>query len=102
MNPAKTTNRREGFQPNPKLRLREQVREVMRFKHFSLRTEEAYCDWHIHPPSSPCPPAQSSGQSRSLSLLPFQTILSFCQKIPPHHFDISQPVLYYLRWRFTW
>ena len=26
MNPAKTTNRREGFQPNPKLRLREQVR----------------------------------------------------------------------------
>ncbi len=45
MNPAKTTNRREGFQPNPKLRLREQVREVMRFKHFSLRTEEAYWIW---------------------------------------------------------
>ena len=28
--------------PNPKLRLREQVREVMRFKQFSRRTDEAY------------------------------------------------------------
>jgi len=27
--------------PNPKLRLREQLHEVMRFKHYSLRTEEA-------------------------------------------------------------
>ena len=31
--------------PNPKLRLREQVREVMRFKHYSVRTEEAYWGW---------------------------------------------------------
>jgi integron integrase len=31
--------------PNPKLRLREQVREVMRFKHYSLRTEETYWGW---------------------------------------------------------
>lgn len=31
--------------PNPKLRLREQVREVMRFKHYSVRTEEAYWNW---------------------------------------------------------
>jgi integron integrase len=31
--------------PNPKLRLREQLREVMRFKHYSLRTEEAYWNW---------------------------------------------------------
>ena len=28
--------------PNPKLRLREQLREVMRFKQFSRRTDEAY------------------------------------------------------------
>jgi hypothetical protein len=28
--------------PNPKLRLREQVGEVMRFKHYSMRTEETY------------------------------------------------------------
>ncbi|MGA3144669.1 MAG: integron integrase [Verrucomicrobiota bacterium] len=31
--------------PNPKLRLREQVHEVMRFKQFSLRTESAYWNW---------------------------------------------------------
>src|SRR5436190_19769842 len=31
--------------PNPKLRLREQLREVMRFKHYSVRTEESYWHW---------------------------------------------------------
>src|SRR5204863_9260529 len=31
--------------PNPKLRLREQLREVMRFKHYSVRTEESYWNW---------------------------------------------------------
>jgi len=31
--------------PNPKLRLREQLREVMRFKHYALRTEETYWSW---------------------------------------------------------
>jgi hypothetical protein len=35
----------ERFIPNPKLKLREQLREVMRFKHFSHRTEEAYWHW---------------------------------------------------------
>ena len=35
----------ERLTPNPKLRLREQCREVMRFQHFSLRTEPAYGDW---------------------------------------------------------
>src|ERR1051325_2588887 len=33
------------FVPNPKLRLREQFREVMRFKHYSVRTEETYWGW---------------------------------------------------------
>ena len=33
------------FVPNPKLRLREQLREVMRFKHYSVRTEESYWIW---------------------------------------------------------
>ena len=33
------------FIPNPKVRLFEQVREVMRFYHYSLRTEEAYLGW---------------------------------------------------------
>ena len=31
--------------PNPKLKLRDQLTEVMRFKHFSRRTEEAYWLW---------------------------------------------------------
>jgi integron integrase len=35
----------DGFIPNPKLRLREQVREVIRFKQFSRRTEAAYWIW---------------------------------------------------------
>jgi integron integrase len=34
-----------GLIANPKLRLREQVHEVMRFKQFSLRTESAYWNW---------------------------------------------------------
>ncbi|MDE3068253.1 MAG: integron integrase [Verrucomicrobiota bacterium] len=37
--------RRERLTPNPKARLREQVREVARFKQLSPRTEEAYWDW---------------------------------------------------------
>ena len=31
--------------PNPKLRLREQVGEVMRVRHYSFRTEESYWQW---------------------------------------------------------
>ena len=33
------------FLPNPKLKLREQLGEVMRFKQMSGRTEESYVDW---------------------------------------------------------
>jgi len=36
---------RERFLPNPKARLRVQFREVARFRHLSLRTEETYWDW---------------------------------------------------------
>jgi len=36
---------REGFLPNPKLPLRQQLHEVMRFFHYSPRTEEAYWGW---------------------------------------------------------
>src|ERR1044071_397428 len=35
----------ERFVPNPKLRFLDQCREVMRFKRFSHRTEEAYVHW---------------------------------------------------------
>jgi site-specific recombinase XerD len=39
--------------PNPKLKLLDQVREAMRRKHYSIRTERCYCDWirryvHFH------------------------------------------------------
>ena len=37
--------------PNPKLKLLDQVREIMRLKRYSLRTERCYCDWirrYIH------------------------------------------------------
>src|SRR5271163_1381472 len=37
--------RKDKLVPNPKLRLREQVREVMRFHHYSIRTEESYWFW---------------------------------------------------------
>jgi integron integrase len=33
------------FVPNPKLKLLDQCREVMRFKHMSPRTEETYVNW---------------------------------------------------------
>jgi hypothetical protein len=39
---------RRGFEavvPNPKLKLLDQVREVLRLKHYAIRTEQAYCDW---------------------------------------------------------
>jgi integrase len=36
---------RELLTPNPKAPLREQVREVLRFHHYSLRTEKAYWQW---------------------------------------------------------
>ncbi len=35
----------ESVIPNPKLKLLDQVREVMRLKHYSIRTERTYCDW---------------------------------------------------------
>jgi len=35
------------LQPNPKLQLRQQVAEVMRFFHYASRTEEAYWQWIV-------------------------------------------------------
>jgi len=43
--PAPWAKPRELITPNPKLKLLDQVREVMRLKHYSIRTETAYCDW---------------------------------------------------------
>lgn len=33
------------FHPDPKLRLMDQVKEVMRCHHYAYRTEQAYCQW---------------------------------------------------------
>ena len=35
----------EAIVPNPKLKLMDQVREVLRLKHYSIRTERCYCGW---------------------------------------------------------
>ena len=35
------------FKPNQKLRLMDQVRQVLRYHHYSYRTEQTYCDWII-------------------------------------------------------
>ena len=40
-----TTAPKAKLVPHPKARLREQVREVMRFHHYSERTETAYWQW---------------------------------------------------------
>lgn len=37
--------KRELIMPNPKLKLLDQVREVMRLRHYSIRTEQSYCAW---------------------------------------------------------
>ena len=33
------------FRPNPSLKLMDQVREVLRYHHYAIRTESTYCQW---------------------------------------------------------
>ena len=33
------------IRPDPKLRLMDQVRKVLRYHHYAYRTEQTYCDW---------------------------------------------------------
>lgn len=33
------------FRPNPKAKLMDQVREVLRYHHYAYRTEQTYCQW---------------------------------------------------------
>ena len=33
------------FRPDPKLKLMDQVRQVLRYHHYAYRTEQTYCDW---------------------------------------------------------
>jgi integrase len=39
------TNHKPKFKPDPKLKLLDQVREVLRYHHYAYRTEKTYCDW---------------------------------------------------------
>ena len=58
--------------PNPKARLHDQVREVLRFHHYSLRTEKAYWQWirrylvfcRDHPHLTPALSPPSEGAER--------------------------------------
>ncbi len=36
---------KKKFKPNPDLKLIDQVKEVLRYHHYALRTEQTYCDW---------------------------------------------------------
>jgi integron integrase len=38
-------SKRELIKPNPRLKLLDQLREVLRLRHYSIRTEQSYCDW---------------------------------------------------------
>jgi hypothetical protein len=43
--PSPAPVRFESVIPNPKLKLLDQLREVLRLKHYSIRTERTYADW---------------------------------------------------------
>jgi hypothetical protein len=38
---------KKKFQPDRKLKLMDQVRQVLRYHHYSYRTEKTYCNWII-------------------------------------------------------
>src|SRR5512137_615268 len=35
------------FKPNPEFKLMDQVREALRYYHYSYRTENTYCQWIV-------------------------------------------------------
>lgn len=43
--PTRGERRGDKVIPNPKAKVLDQVREVMRVRHYSIRTERCYCDW---------------------------------------------------------
>ena len=36
---------KQKFKPDPKLKLMDQTRQVLRYHHYAYRTEQTYCDW---------------------------------------------------------
>ena len=39
------TKLKSKFRPDPKAKLMEQVRQVLRYHHYAYRTEQTYWDW---------------------------------------------------------
>ena len=35
------------FKPDPRLKLMDQVRQVLQYHHYAYRTEKSYCDWIV-------------------------------------------------------
>ena len=35
------------FRPDPRSKLMDQARQVLRYHHYAYRTEQAYCDWIV-------------------------------------------------------
>ncbi len=53
------------FRPNPEARLMDQVKEVLRFHHYSYRTEVSYCQWilrYLHHYGGKTHPKEMSSQ----------------------------------------
>ncbi|MBC8457136.1 MAG: phage integrase N-terminal SAM-like domain-containing protein [Deltaproteobacteria bacterium] len=47
------------LKPDPRFKLMDQVRQVLRYHHYAYRTEQAYCDWivrYIKRGNIGCPP----------------------------------------------
>jgi integron integrase len=40
-------NSKKKFKPNPDLKLMDQVKEVLRYHHYALSTEQTYCGWIV-------------------------------------------------------
>ena len=40
-------NSKKKFKPNPDLKLMDQVKEVLRYHHYALSTEQSYCGWIV-------------------------------------------------------
>jgi hypothetical protein len=38
---------KQKFGPDPKLKLMDQVKQVLRYHHYSYRTEKTYCSWTV-------------------------------------------------------
>jgi integron integrase len=73
--------KRELLLPNPKARLFDQISEVMRFHHYSLRTERAYCQWirrylEFHRASDRSGPAKGWRHPRDLGTAEVRSFLT--------------------------